>query len=321
MKILQWFALVSLLTLAACARPVNDPVSGIAFVSDRDDNQEIYVMQPDGSAVRRLTNSQSVDADPAFSPDGRQIAFRSRRDGTSDIFIIEADGSHPRNLIKDDEKNAYDESMPVWSPDGQTLAFITPRFRAIVQLNPRISGLEIAEYQAALMPVSGGADSIKLLGAVISDQRSLAWSPDGRYIVLSSLSGHMIRNLDDDPLRYDLSLFDRETGNVRVITDHHGNNTHPAWSHDSRFLAFQSSAEGNLDIYVLEVASGALTNLTQNSAEDKHPTWAPDGTAIAFATNRDGNDEIYIINTDGSGLRNLTQNPASDISPSWSPVP
>ncbi|MBN2007216.1 MAG: PD40 domain-containing protein [Anaerolineae bacterium] len=315
------FILFALLMLSACAQSAGAPVSGMAFVSDRDGNQEIYVMQADGSNVRRLTDAASVDADPAFSPDGRQIAFRSRRDGTSDIFVMGSDGSQPRNLIQDDEDHAYDESDPVWSPDGQTLAFITPRFYTTVLLTTVINGAEIAKYQAATMPVTGGADSIELLGAVISDQRSLAWSPDGRFIVLSSLASHMIRNVDDDPLPYNLSLFERETGNVRVITDHHGNNTHPAWSHNGRFLAFQSSATGDLDIYVLEVESGALTNLTQNPAEDKHPCWSPDDAAIAFATDRDGNNEIYVINADGSGLRNLTQNPADDISPSWSPVP
>src|SRR5437016_4483694 len=65
----------------------------IAFVSNRDGNNEIYVMDANGSGVTRLTNNAAGDSGPAWSPDGTQIAFSSSRDGNAEIYAMNADGS------------------------------------------------------------------------------------------------------------------------------------------------------------------------------------------------------------------------------------
>src|SRR5262249_24615400 len=62
--------------------------SKIAFASNRDGNQEIYVMNIDGTNVTRLTNNPAVDGQPSWSPDGTKIAFTSNRTGNYDIFVM-----------------------------------------------------------------------------------------------------------------------------------------------------------------------------------------------------------------------------------------
>jgi Tol biopolymer transport system component len=59
----------------------------IAFTSDRDGNDEVYTMAPDGSDVVRLTTDAGFDREPAWSPDGTRIAFTSSRDGNEDIYF------------------------------------------------------------------------------------------------------------------------------------------------------------------------------------------------------------------------------------------
>ena len=69
------------------------PPTRIAFHSGRDRDWEIFVMNPDGSEVRQLTDNDGWDWSPAWSPDGKHIAFSSDRDGDREIFVMNADGT------------------------------------------------------------------------------------------------------------------------------------------------------------------------------------------------------------------------------------
>lgn len=84
----------------------------IAFVSTVTDGDEIYVVDPQGQTVTRLTyNAWEWDKHPTWSPDGSQIAFYSNREtGRRQIWVMNADGSNPRNLTNDEFEN-WD---PVW---------------------------------------------------------------------------------------------------------------------------------------------------------------------------------------------------------------
>jgi dipeptidase D len=100
--------------------------SQIAFVSDRDRKAgiyDIYIMQADGSGVRRLTADTAIDYSPAWSPDGKMIAFRSHHDGPADIYLIGVDGAGLHDLTN----NPADDWAPQWSPDGTLIAFQTNR--------------------------------------------------------------------------------------------------------------------------------------------------------------------------------------------------
>ncbi len=84
----------------------------ITFMSDREGNPEIYVMDADGGNPRNLTNHQFKDWEPSWSPNGKQIVFVSDRevDGNHEIYVMDADGSNPRNLTNHPE----DDSAPAW---------------------------------------------------------------------------------------------------------------------------------------------------------------------------------------------------------------
>ncbi|MBI3287534.1 MAG: PD40 domain-containing protein [Chloroflexi bacterium] len=84
-------------------------------------------------------------------------------------------------------------------------------------------------------------------------------------------------------------------------------------------LAFQSNAEGNWEIYSLDISTGTVLNLTQHPAEDRAPAWSPDGKQLAFESNRDGNWEIYTLDLETQRAQRLTQNPHFEGAPAWSP--
>jgi TolB protein len=98
----------------------------IAFTSNRDGNQEIYVMDADGTRLRRLTTAEGNDANPAFSPRGDLIAFESNRDGTPEIYVMKADGSDQERLTNfsaEPTPSNVSVTKPTWSPTGDRIAF------------------------------------------------------------------------------------------------------------------------------------------------------------------------------------------------------
>ena len=75
----------------------------IAFMSHRDGNWDIYVMDADGGNQRNLSNNDFDEWGPSWSPDGKRIVFASiRGGGNMDIYVMDADGGNQRNLSNND---------------------------------------------------------------------------------------------------------------------------------------------------------------------------------------------------------------------------
>jgi len=91
----------------------------IAFVSDRDWNYEIYVMDSSGNDLRRLTNHLGKNESPSWSPNDKRIVFVSGRDGgeIAEIYVVDSNGNNLRRLTNHLGKN----ESPSWSPDGNRL--------------------------------------------------------------------------------------------------------------------------------------------------------------------------------------------------------
>ena len=105
---------------------VVDAQAQITFMSHRDGNWEIYVMDADGGNQRNLSNNPDDDLSPSWSPDGKRIAFvseRNDRDWNRQIYVMDADGDNQRNLSNND----FDEWGPPWSPDGKRIVFVSDR--------------------------------------------------------------------------------------------------------------------------------------------------------------------------------------------------
>jgi len=109
--------------------------SKIAFASKRNNNGwDIYVMNADGTAQKRLTENISQErkhnsdftwdnSNPAWSPDGRWIAFSSTRDGDAEIYKMTPSGSNLRNMTE----HVGRDWKPTWSPDARKIAFVSDR--------------------------------------------------------------------------------------------------------------------------------------------------------------------------------------------------
>jgi len=120
--------LAQLTKLSSDTGSASDPAfapdgSRIAFVSGRDGNAEIYVMNADGTGTTRVTNDPLTDGRPAFMPDGQSLVFHSSRTaGKQQIWAVNVDGTGLTQLTRDSVNAA-----PSVSPDGQMIAYVSTR--------------------------------------------------------------------------------------------------------------------------------------------------------------------------------------------------
>jgi len=134
--------------------------------------EDVYVMQADGSGLRKLTDDDAKDRNPVWSPDGRTAAFYSNRGGRYEIWTVERDGSNLRQRTAAADPAQAGNSgalFPVWSPDGRSIAFSSGNVVARFELEDR--AVPAAEME--ILPIETG-DAVFVL--------PLSWSPDGRRI-------------------------------------------------------------------------------------------------------------------------------------------
>ena len=143
--------------------------------SNRDGNDDIWVMNADGSAQTNLTNTQGNELGPTWSPDGTKLAFDSDVDGDRDIYTMNSDGGDQANLTPDSPSLDAD---PDWSPDGQKILFVSGRGDTTSVWTMNVDGT--------------AADNIT--DAPIFDADP-AWSPTGDRIVFTRDSGGQTFNL------------------------------------------------------------------------------------------------------------------------------
>ena len=132
-----------------------------------DQNTDIYEYDMITNTSTRITNDQSIDTTPSYSPDGSKIVFTSDRDGKQQIYLINYNDYSLRQIGNPD--NAY--SKPQWSPDGKYIAF---------------TKFKNNEFYAGIILPDGSNEKILAKGYVLE---GVKWSPSSRYLIYSKKRG------------------------------------------------------------------------------------------------------------------------------------
>jgi uncharacterized protein YraI len=281
---------------------------------------DIYVVAPDGTNLRRLTNG----LDPALSPDGQWVAFarwnNDQRGALGALWVIKVDGSGERAVLGD----IHQPKSPVWSPDGTQIAISQqhggrvneerkctsrrpPREAYDIDVN-RDEGGDI-QYCFTLPPHPYyGLRVVNVDSGTFQDlpndlfSLSPTWDPvNAARLVFDGEEGLMSMDIGQGtmaPLTAD-------------VQDHS-----PAFSPDGRRIAFTYWQSNHWEVEAVNADGSGRAQLTQTSIRaileqqvkgqipkywnNASPAWSPDGSQIAFVTDRAGQWEIWIMNADGT---------------------
>jgi TolB protein len=205
------------------------------------------------------------------------------------LIVADADGENPRIAAQSSEPIM----SPAWSPDGQSLAYVS--------FENRVASI----YSQTLR--SGERSRVSARAGI---NGAPAWSPDGRRLALTL--SHKDGNLDV----YVLSLGDQV---LTRITDDNAIDTEPAWSADGKNLFFTSDRSGSPQIYRVAPSSGQRpTRVTFEGSYNARPRVSPDGSTLAMVTLDNGAYRIAALDLKTGGSRVLTQG-RLDESPSFAP--
>lgn len=211
----------------------------IAFQSNRDGNDEIYIMTMDGRNITRLTYNNHSDRFPTWSPDSAWIVFSAdtQQDGVYDLYRIAPDGTRLELVYASPERKTH----PSFSPDGRYIVFTSG-------VNPNNAQTwEIARYdtqtgEAVFLTQSGVRDA------------SPVYSPDGAHIAYVTY-----RETND------IAIMDADGSNARVLYDSGGNDWAVDFSPDGQYLVITSTTETARDELVLVTRDGQIAQIITTS--------------------------------------------------------
>jgi len=258
---------------------------GILFHDLVDGRSAVFVVQPDGSGLTRLTDGQEAGS-ASWSRDGTRIVF-SRfvlATGTADLFLMSPDGSDVTRLT---DTPPLSESRARWSPDGTRIAF---------EGSPE-SG------PAGVYVMDANGNGVQRLTDPSRAAGSPDWSPDGSQLVF-----HLDAPVTSETGEVEIWIMEADGSNAHLVTDggEVSSNHSPRWSPDGDRIVFTHDR----DVYVVNVDGTGLTNLTPESGTDfydRDPAWSSDGRGIVFESTRTHGDaqSLFTMNADGGDVRPL----------------
>jgi Tol biopolymer transport system component/DNA-binding winged helix-turn-helix (wHTH) protein len=247
------------------------PDGRIVYVSTLSGNQDIWVMNADGSGQKQLTFDPAPDFDPAVSPDGRHVVFASERSGKNRLWRVDIDGGNPTQLTG----GVAADFLPNYSPDGRWVVYTSDDKRG-----------------AGLWRVpSGGGEPTRLTN------KTALWpavSPDGRLVAcwqVEEQKGSILLTVvaveGGEPVKsFEVTPTTNTWAEIR-------------WTPDGRGLTYVDAPDGVGNVWLQPLAGGPPKRLTDFKSDRLFRfDWSRDGRQLVCSRGVETNDVVLI-----NGLR------------------
>jgi tricorn protease len=297
----------------------------------------------------RLTQTDTPDTFPMWSPDGKTLYFVSERDGTYNLWSMDVaskavkqltrykgDGVRFPQVARHGSLIAYEQGMDICTLNPATgeMKVLTITAPAADVRKPQGSWMQVrsdvSEYAIApngkevAFVVRGeifvtrypDGGTARRITETVEPEHGLTWSPDGKSLVFASERGgttSLYRVTSDDPEEPRL----RRTAKLKTerLTNSPLPDTSPVFSPDGKQIAFR---RGNGNLVVLEIETKMERTLLQHWNLGQF-VWSPDSRYLAVEMeDNEYNSDIYILNVDDGKMVNISRHPNNDTNPSWS---
>ncbi|HME88642.1 MAG TPA: hypothetical protein VKE30_05460 [Chthoniobacterales bacterium] len=271
--------------------------------------------QGDDFPLRKLRPfTYTVDYEPFWSPDGRQVVLISSRHGGMKVHVMDAsNASHGSDMRQLTFGDAEDDT-PAWSPDGKKIAFVSIR-----------NGVS----QIFVMNADG--TDVRQLTKGIAENIHPTWSPDSERILFNTTyfvgaTAADGRNVPSDnkvigeqiDKKMDLATIRPDGTDLKQITTG-GGFTYASFSPDGMWIVHRRINGALSQIFVMSTDGSGDHNISGEGNIDGWPAWSPDGKRVIFSRRVRDAFQLFIMDRDGSNVRQLTDAPGEFVNARWSP--
>jgi len=217
----------------------------LAYVSFEGRHSAIYVQEVATGRRVEVSRDRGINGAPAWSPDGTRLALTLSRDGNPEIYILDLRNGERRRLTR----HPAIDTEPVWEPDGSGIVFTSDRGGGPQLYRLALSG----EGRARRLTFEGGYNA------------SADVSPDGGRIVFVHR---------DTQGRYRIALLDRQTGQMRLLSDGALDES-PSFAPNGSMVLYATEYNGRGVLAAVSVDGRVSQRLRFQAGEVREPAWSP----------------------------------------------
>ena len=215
----------------------------LAYVSFENERPEIFIQHLATARRSKVAGFRGLNSAPSWSPDGKFLALVLSKDGSPDIYTLNTATKRLKRLTT----HRSIDTEPVWASDGRTIIFTSDRAGS-----PQLYRIDVGGGKPKRVTFEGRYNSAASL------------SPDGKFIAM----------VHGEQGQYKIAQFERETGNLTVLTDSSLDES-PSFSPNGKMVLYASTRGSSGFLYAVSIDGRAKHKLSDQAGDIREPVWGP----------------------------------------------